>query len=642
MEKKLFNELLGKRKSTSDPFLAFNGTKKKNSKPLVKEIYTNKKKDPLIELFGMQTPKKMPSSKVMVSDAGLKSIMGSGNYNPNVRSIVGGKYNPDAILGKGVSPNQKRFLKKTRVGSGKSHQRFWDIDGDGVIGGLDCEPYNPKEHGFLSKTKNLFTGKGFREDEEYEMKKLDKKREVLRQAKDTAISFEEASAADKGRFIEIDADRAAKEAAEKGARLAEKQKMFIDQGLDPNKDKGFLSDYMDYEEAQKQKIMAKMSVDGPRQVFEMGKKKTIDSFDMDSINIDFDKKEQMKKLAEREARESAEREMLKSKIKESASKASDVAGKFAKGVGAGASKSAKAVGTGASRFKSYLDEVAISKGLSDETGTKARYTQPFSKLTDYAFEKPEVRAQYRELERSKQLERARQIIGADRYSKLMNISFGAKGGQVKQEIIGPDGKKMTVTLPQEPTTPADKAKVERLKEDFILNEAKAKLRAQDEAESKKRKIEAQQRASAIRKANEAQEASFERQRLRPLAEAELAQRLRYAQLQRSMSEANLRRLAESEQMAQSRAGMAQEAAQVAAEYATPSPGDSPLKEKFVTGRAYPRQYRRPYTPADIGLMEVFAINQPRPGPIREFKISVSGETKRIIKDQGFIRDDGDN
>jgi hypothetical protein len=45
-----------------------------------------------------------------------------------------------------VTPKQKRFLKKTKIGTGKSHKRFWDIDGDGVISGLDCAPKNQKKH----------------------------------------------------------------------------------------------------------------------------------------------------------------------------------------------------------------------------------------------------------------------------------------------------------------------------------------------------------------------------------------------------------------------------------------------------------------------------------------------------------------
>jgi len=81
-------------------------------------------KDPLAGLFDVK-----PISKVKPKPV-VSLFKGQGHPNPKDR----------------ITKQQGMFLKKTRVGSGMSHMRFWDSDGDGVINGLDCMPRNPKRH----------------------------------------------------------------------------------------------------------------------------------------------------------------------------------------------------------------------------------------------------------------------------------------------------------------------------------------------------------------------------------------------------------------------------------------------------------------------------------------------------------------
>lgn len=62
------------------------------------------------------------------------------------------------IAGDMVTKKQKDYLKKH-----KGIQRFGDFDKDGVINGLDCAPYNPKEHAMKARLRfkrdNLLKGK---------------------------------------------------------------------------------------------------------------------------------------------------------------------------------------------------------------------------------------------------------------------------------------------------------------------------------------------------------------------------------------------------------------------------------------------------------------------------------------------------
>jgi len=78
---------------------------------------------------GTSNKVKRGSSKAVNNDF-LNMFLGQGHPNPFDRQ----------------TRQQGMFLKKTRVGSGMSHLRFWDSDGDGVINGLDCMPKNPKKH----------------------------------------------------------------------------------------------------------------------------------------------------------------------------------------------------------------------------------------------------------------------------------------------------------------------------------------------------------------------------------------------------------------------------------------------------------------------------------------------------------------
>lgn len=59
------------------------------------------------------------------------------------------------IAGDMVTKKQKDYLKKY-----KGIERFGDIDKDGVINGLDCQPFNPKAHGrkLRFKRQNLLKG----------------------------------------------------------------------------------------------------------------------------------------------------------------------------------------------------------------------------------------------------------------------------------------------------------------------------------------------------------------------------------------------------------------------------------------------------------------------------------------------------
>ena len=71
--------------------------------------------------------------------------------NLSLINLFKGKSHPNPTDRK--TPLQKQFLKRTRFNTGKSHKRFWDSDGDGVINGLDCNWRNPNKH----SSKQLLT-----------------------------------------------------------------------------------------------------------------------------------------------------------------------------------------------------------------------------------------------------------------------------------------------------------------------------------------------------------------------------------------------------------------------------------------------------------------------------------------------------
>ena len=155
---------LGKAPSVNADFIFGNPKKTKKSKSIRS---VTKKHDPLSAVMGIKRKKSVhnPISAVM-------SHSNKGADRSVMNSIVGGKYNPDKFLHDMVTPNQSSYLKKTRWGTGRTHERFWDKDGDGVIGGLDCEPYDSTKHGWYDRAKNW--KKGFKSDVEIEQEGVDK------------------------------------------------------------------------------------------------------------------------------------------------------------------------------------------------------------------------------------------------------------------------------------------------------------------------------------------------------------------------------------------------------------------------------------------------------------------------------------
>jgi hypothetical protein len=86
-------------------------------------------KDPLRELFDIKPSHRTKPKSNIVNQYFLSGFLGQGHPRPDRKT-----------------KQQKQFLNKTRMGTGKSHKRFWDHDGDGVISGLDCMPMNSKKH----------------------------------------------------------------------------------------------------------------------------------------------------------------------------------------------------------------------------------------------------------------------------------------------------------------------------------------------------------------------------------------------------------------------------------------------------------------------------------------------------------------
>jgi hypothetical protein len=104
-------------------------------------------RDPLMDLFKGKPQKKVSSKK---KGSILDLFIGQGHPGLDTKT-----------------KQQKSFLHKTRFGSGKSHKRFIDHDGDGVISGLDCEWLNPKKHGIGSwnfKSRNFEEAKKERDE----------------------------------------------------------------------------------------------------------------------------------------------------------------------------------------------------------------------------------------------------------------------------------------------------------------------------------------------------------------------------------------------------------------------------------------------------------------------------------------------
>ena len=86
-------------------------------------------KDPLRDLFGIKPSHRAKPKSDIINQDFLSGFIGQGHPRPDIKT-----------------KQQKAFLKRTAIGTGKSHLRFMDLDGDGVISGLDCAPKNPKKH----------------------------------------------------------------------------------------------------------------------------------------------------------------------------------------------------------------------------------------------------------------------------------------------------------------------------------------------------------------------------------------------------------------------------------------------------------------------------------------------------------------
>ena len=94
----------------------------------------------------------------------------TGQSPAQIMGVVGMGY----IIGDKKTKTQKMFLQQTKFGSGLSHKRFADWDGDGVISGLDCQPLNPNKHGYFSKAVSFIRGKGWREPEQVKREEFEK------------------------------------------------------------------------------------------------------------------------------------------------------------------------------------------------------------------------------------------------------------------------------------------------------------------------------------------------------------------------------------------------------------------------------------------------------------------------------------
>jgi hypothetical protein len=93
----------------------------------------------------------------------IQQMVGVGTHQKpmNIREIAGiSSSNATDIIGDRVSSKQRKFLKN------KDMDMFADYDGDGVINGLDCNPYNKNQHGIGDRVKNFFKGQGFTSDKE--------------------------------------------------------------------------------------------------------------------------------------------------------------------------------------------------------------------------------------------------------------------------------------------------------------------------------------------------------------------------------------------------------------------------------------------------------------------------------------------
>jgi len=103
----------------------------------------------LSSLFNMSPSKKSPSKSTFNVDA---NVILNGRPSKTQRPL-------GSFLGDRVTKKQRAFLNKTRLGSGKSHLRFFDHDGDGVMSGLDCAPFDPTKHGFFGSLASAVKSK---------------------------------------------------------------------------------------------------------------------------------------------------------------------------------------------------------------------------------------------------------------------------------------------------------------------------------------------------------------------------------------------------------------------------------------------------------------------------------------------------
>lgn len=257
----------------------------------------------------------------------------------------------------GKTKAQKDYLKKT---VGFKPGRFIDHDGDGVISGLDCAPMNPLEHGFADWLKERKEGKA-------RLKQIAKEKELtVQEIKGRALPEKLASATER------------LEEAKEGA-----------QSIDLRKKK-----FLTPEEGKKAKeyVLAKEL----QERYESELKP---------------KQKELRGLSE-------EQEMLETKLKETSlkEKAKEKASKAYE-----ASKE-KARETG-SRLTEFAKEKLVEKGayvIDPETGKKKASVieGPLSKATSYAFESPEMRAKYKETQRSEKIAAARAYVKPENVIRL--------------------------------------------------------------------------------------------------------------------------------------------------------------------------------------------------------------------------------
>ena len=545
MEKNMFDMLVNgkQQKKTKDPIRGLFGTPQPNIQGLFSASSKKDTSKDLLSMYGFTKTKKKQTlvdpflggmfkstSKKPLVNPNVMSMFGTyksqqktkSHIDPNLMSMFKGKGHPNPL--DKVTKEQSAFLKKTRMGTGKSHKRFMDKDGDGVIAGLDCKPYDPTEHGILTKAKNWMTGGGFKEDDKAaierrrrEMEKtkqeaLERSRQEIKEYDETEKQVEEKSEIAAGITKEIKPHR--EKARELDMRAQEKRSMIasklVDQGLDID---DFIQKTDKYKEAiEKPGIKEiKQEVDkleSERDQYKMyeapwsealretrqAKKIQDDKID-DTIGSITDVAQKQKEQESYDEWAKEFKEFTKQREEqEKAKRAEEMKGK-----------------AGLHQVPGYIEEKLIDadhyRYHKDDKGKlqkKVDLRGKLSRVTGYMFETKEARDKLREDDRKRQLDKDIETIGYDRYIKIRNKEL--KGGDGKRKPISPDEVK-----------------------EMVAQEAAKKRREKELALRK----EAEQR---------------------PEDEAQRAQRIKYAQLQQTLSEANIAETLRRKRMQQQEAG----------------------------------------------------------------------------------------